>query len=916
MTDHPTKIGKYQIRGLLGGGGMAKVYEGYDPVGDRVLAIKVLKDEFADAPEVVASFVQEAKKAIRLENHDAVLTVYEVDQDGDRPFIAMRRVEGRTLQEELRKRGVLPVDRVRGIVAGIGGALEHAHQRGIVHCDVKPSNIMLDRVGRAYLMDFGISRAVGDMLGARLEELSAFTPQYASPEQTKGQAATVRSDIYSFGVVVYEMVTGTTPFGHCQNAAELRQAVVNEAPCAPRDVNPHVPQALDQAVMRALAKDPVARFETMAQFVKAVLQATDERADDPQEAQTLVPRRATEPYPTPVGSNTNGRGTSGSRTSAATATRTAPAPRRASRAAFAVLALAAGIAAAAVFGQEWWHGAQEEAAKGPEKSLAASASSTSGGAPGTGTTRDAAPPDASVPGESHDAGTSGIGAAGDLLRTGAGAVSDALRAAARLPDPTLSGVTLAPGGDLAAARNGEETAGAGATKEGDAGSGAAGPGTSNATGRESTGSEATGSEATAGTPPPAPRTDPDVATTGAESGSHAQPRALPPAERAHDEGVPPGPPARVAGEVEHAAERAAPSGTKTAADPEPVTAPPPASVEVRPSGSAAGSHPTTGPSGAREPTAPVLAQESGPAQVPPAPEPAVYVLPAAWQVEVVDATPCPLTALPRRVRDLATGTELVLVPPGTFEMGSEDDDVDGRDDERPARLVTISRPFYLATTEVTMRQWRAYARETGASVAPLEDLRQRMRRPGFAQAAWAEDHPVLRVSWSEAADFCGHYGFQLPTEAQWEYACRAGTRSAFWFGDDPMQATGVENTFDGKAKAASATNADRFTEETWGAQDDYLITAPVGRLRANPLGLHDMHGNVREWCRDAYDPTAYQSLGGVDPVQRSGRVKVARGGSWRSPPQSGRAASRAGEKDGPHHDVGFRVLRVVGEPTK
>lgn len=287
-----------------------------------------------------------------------MLTVYEVDQDGDTAFIAMRRVEGRTLQEEMKKQGVMPVDRVRGIVASVGGALEHAHQRGIVHCDVKPSNIMIDRVGRAYLMDFGISRAVGDMLGARIEELSAYTPQYASPEQTAGRQATVRSDIYAFGVVLYEMVTGTTPFGHCQTGAELKHAAIHEEPCPPRDVNPNVPPILEQIIVRALAKDSAARFESMAQFVKAVLQATDE---GPSTDVTLVPQRVTERVHA-----TAGRGTGVTRT----ATDPAAHPPRSQAKVVGVLALAVAIAIAGVFGWDWW---QERATAGIEGASTAAA---------------------------------------------------------------------------------------------------------------------------------------------------------------------------------------------------------------------------------------------------------------------------------------------------------------------------------------------------------------------------------------------------------------------------------------------------------------------------------------------------------------------------------------------------------------
>lgn len=768
---------------------MAKVFEGYDPVGDRVLAVKVLKTEFTNSPEVVASFVQEAKKAIRLENHDAVLTVYEVDQDGDTPFIAMRRVEGLTLQDDLKKRGVLPVDRVRGIVASVGGALEHAHQRGIVHCDVKPSNIMLDRVGRAYLMDFGISRAVGDMLGARLEELSAYTPQYASPEQTKGQPATVRSDIYSFGVVVYEMVTGTTPFGHCQTAADLRHAAIHEAPCPPRDINPNVPPILDEVISRALAKDPLGRFDSMAQFVQAVLQATDE---GPSTDVTLVPQRVD---PSTVKATAKSTG-------ALTPTRTDPAAHkpRSQAKVVGILALAGAIAVGGVFGWDWWRRPAAERDGGVEKALAA--------------------------------------ARQDGSHLGGGEEPNSVRASS---DPL-------PRMELATGLESRVTA-------------------SDAAPPIATVASAATDQPEATTPP---STEPVVLFQDPtpDRPPEAQPKKAAASEQLDD------------------------------------TRPPDQDAKAQAHSTTRGSE-----------SAPLAAEPATTA--PPLPEPRTYALPTGWDVEVLDDTRCALTSLPRRVRDTATGIELVLVPPGSFRMGARATDLDALTDEIPLRWVTITRPFYMATAEVTIGQWRKHVAQAGASQAPLEDLRVRMRRKGLANAAWGDDHPVLRVTWSEATAYCGRYGFRLPTEAQWEYACRAGTESVYWFGDDQRDATGVENVFDGNAKAASKTTGDSgFPDPAWGASDDFSITAPVRRFKANPLGLHDLHGNVSEWCHDAYRQDAYLISGSEDPVWQSGDKKVVRGGSWKAGPQAARASSRHGRADERHYDVGFRVTRSLGQPTK
>jgi formylglycine-generating enzyme required for sulfatase activity len=815
VSDHPTKIGKYQIRGLLGGGGMAKVYEAYDPVGDRVLAVKVLKDEFANAPEVVASFVQEAKKAIRLENHDSVLTVYEVDQDGDTPFIAMRRVEGQTLQEEMRKRGVLPVDRVRGIVAGVGGALEHAHQRGIVHCDVKPSNIMLDRVGRSYLMDFGISRAIGDLLGARLDQLSAYTPQYASPEQTKGQPATVRSDIYSFGVVLYEMVTGTTPYGHCQGSEALRHAVVHETTCPPRDVNPNVPEALQQVILRALAKDPVARFDTMAQFMEAVLDATDEKvpAGDSNTADsdaTVLPQRgatpptSSSPAPTPLAEPAQARGTQPEPAAAQ------PAQGRA----VAILAAVAVIAAGGVFGWDWWQKSRKPAhSEQPNVSTLAAVDSTN----------------PAIAAESPSS---------------TGNVAD--KSPTEAPPRTEPTQTHAPTGE--------------------ASSNMAAPAT------------------TAGDKKDVAAESPDNKTPVQQP---QQPAQVTPADQTSSVHVP-----------------TPDKSTPPAKQPEPSTSAPEATTAARPEAA-------TKPELKAHPDV-AVASPPAPLPIHPALLPRTRTLPADWQVDIVDPTPGPLTSLPRRVRDAKTGIELILVEPAQFAMGSPTSDQQARIEETPQHQVTLTQPYYLGATEVTVGQWRRYVGDGGSAAEGLADPRKRGRLK--TEAAWGDDHPVVYVSPGEAAAFCSKYGFRLPTEAQWELACRAGTTTTFWFGKTALDAEGHENVFGDASKEASKEPADgALPGAAWPIEDGFLQTAPAGRFAANAWGFHDMAGNVREWCADPFVKAAYveRKDGADDPFPTaSGEFAVARGGSWCSEPLAARSAARHAAR-GRTADIGFRVARTV-----
>lgn len=273
----PTTIGRYQILRELGRGGMATVYEGFDATLNRYAAVKVMDVASSPGQEAVLRLLQEATKIARLEAHRAILTIYEADVDGERPFIAMRKVDGGSLEQRIRA-GSPPLEFVRRVMAAVGGALDYAHRHGIVHCDVKPSNILLDALGQPYLTDFGVSRARPDVLGVSSDDGYGYTMRYASPEQMAGAEPTASSDIYALGLVVYEMLTGRLPFGHVVNPQALFAAKANQQ--APRAdvVNRRVPPAIADVVARAIAAAPGERFAGAAEFVAAFLAASDDEA--------------------------------------------------------------------------------------------------------------------------------------------------------------------------------------------------------------------------------------------------------------------------------------------------------------------------------------------------------------------------------------------------------------------------------------------------------------------------------------------------------------------------------------------------------------------------------------------------------------------------------------------------------------
>jgi serine/threonine protein kinase len=289
----PETIDRFQVVRLLGRGGMGDVYDAFDAGVSRYVAIKLLRADLYDVPAVAETFVSEAQRIAKLEAHENIPTVYEVGVHEHRPFIAMQKIEGLTLAELLRKRGVVSVDTLRVVASGVGGALAFAHDRGIVHCDVKPQNVLLDRAQKPYLTDFGISRARPDPLGAEAPDLCGHTPYYASPEQLAGRVPDVRSDVYSLAVMLYEMCTGKTPFGHIPQV-DLPEAVLGEEPSRADELNPHVPTELGELLGSALNVDPSKRPQTAMALVRGVLAATDQgqRLSQWAELQGVVTERA------------------------------------------------------------------------------------------------------------------------------------------------------------------------------------------------------------------------------------------------------------------------------------------------------------------------------------------------------------------------------------------------------------------------------------------------------------------------------------------------------------------------------------------------------------------------------------------------------------------------------------------------
>lgn len=264
-------LGQYKIIGVIGKGGMSTVYKAVQPSLERYIALKVLMPHFAEA-EFVARFKREALAAARL-SHPNVVHVYDAGEADGYYYIAMEYIEGGTLKDRLDERGHEPMDiaTTNQVVQGIGGALEYAHHQGIVHRDVKPANIMFTQDGRVVLSDLGLAKFYE---AADLTQMTAVigTPYYMSPEQARSKSVDARSDIYSFGVVIYEMLTGHVPFETDTPWMAIHQHIY-EAPPPIRQRNPVVPEALAKVVELALEKDPDQRYQHAADLARAFAEA-------------------------------------------------------------------------------------------------------------------------------------------------------------------------------------------------------------------------------------------------------------------------------------------------------------------------------------------------------------------------------------------------------------------------------------------------------------------------------------------------------------------------------------------------------------------------------------------------------------------------------------------------------------------
>jgi serine/threonine-protein kinase len=278
---------RYELLERVGGGGMALVFKGRDTLLDRTVAVKMLRSQYTADEDVVRRFRREAQAAASL-SHANIVNIYDVGQEDDMYYIVMEFIAGRTLKHRIQQEGKVPVDRAVDIAIQICEALEHAHAHKVIHRDIKPHNIMLTTGGRVKVADFGIARA---STSATLTHSGTIigSVHYFSPEQARGGFSGERSDLYSLGVVLYEMLTGKVPF-EGDSAVTIALKHVQEPVTPPRKSNPEIPEALEKIVLKALEKEQALRYQSAAEMLRDLKALQDKaRKPAPSEVPAAVP---------------------------------------------------------------------------------------------------------------------------------------------------------------------------------------------------------------------------------------------------------------------------------------------------------------------------------------------------------------------------------------------------------------------------------------------------------------------------------------------------------------------------------------------------------------------------------------------------------------------------------------------------
>lgn len=291
IPDTPMLSNRYKLLETIGAGGMAVVYRAQDMMLERPVSIKLLRQDFSGNPAFREQFRREAKAAANL-SHPNIVTVHDFGFDAGRLFIVMEYVPGKNLKALIRERGSLPLAEAVNLIAQACAGIGYAHRAGIVHCDVKPHNMIVTPDHRLKVTDFGIARALASINPDEHTDEVWGSPQYFSPEQAAGLAPSPASDVYSLGVVLYELLTGQLPFT-ATDAQELARQHREARPVPPRRLNRDIPPALEQIILKVLSKEPAQRYRSADQLGRLL-------APFAAQPETLQPFPVEQPRSTPT----------------------------------------------------------------------------------------------------------------------------------------------------------------------------------------------------------------------------------------------------------------------------------------------------------------------------------------------------------------------------------------------------------------------------------------------------------------------------------------------------------------------------------------------------------------------------------------------------------------------------------------
>lgn len=300
-TVTPVLGNRYQLIQAIGNGGMAVVYHARDQMLERPVAIKILRQDYSKNEAFRERFRLEAKAAANL-SHPNIVTVHDFGFDSDRLYLVMEYVPGTDLKTILKERVHLPVDEAVNIIIQAASGIGYAHRAGLVHCDVKPHNVLVTPDHRVKVTDFGIARAMASIQPDEKHDVVWGSPLYFAPEQAAGGPPSPASDVYSLGVVLYELVTGRLPF-NSTDPSELARMHREAVPLPPRKLNPEIPVALEQIIMKVLAKEPSARYRTadqlgrvLSSFLQSLNPSTGHSADV-RPLEHSQPVKSVQPFP-------------------------------------------------------------------------------------------------------------------------------------------------------------------------------------------------------------------------------------------------------------------------------------------------------------------------------------------------------------------------------------------------------------------------------------------------------------------------------------------------------------------------------------------------------------------------------------------------------------------------------------------